>query len=112
MNVVGSPGFSNSTNAIGGSIPGILPASASIGNRNSVPGIGVSPSLGNPGSRITSSAGNLGGIGRSISSGGGLSIPGLTSRLNLNTNSGSGNLGVQGSNRLMGGMLQQGMNLH
>nr|GEW64904.1 probable NOT transcription complex subunit VIP2 isoform X1 [Tanacetum cinerariifolium] len=82
MSVVGSPGFSS----------------------------GVSPILGNPGSRITGSTGNIGGgssIGRSMSSGGGLSIPGLTSRLNLNTNIGSGNLGVQGSNRLMGGMLQQ-----
>ncbi|KVI11975.1 NOT2/NOT3/NOT5-like protein [Cynara cardunculus var. scolymus] len=110
MSVVGSPGFSSGTNAIGGSIPGILPTSAAISNRSSVPGVGVSPILGNPGSRITSSAGNIGGgssIGRSISSGGGLSMPGLASRLNLNTNSGSGNLGVQGSNRLMGGMLQQ-----
>ncbi|KAI3772409.1 hypothetical protein L6452_03595 [Arctium lappa] len=111
MSVVGRPGFSSGTNAIGGSIPGILPTSAAISNRSSVPGVGVSPILGNPGSRITSSAGNIGGggssIGRSISSGGGLSMPGLASRLNLNTNTGSGNLGVQGSNRLMGGMLQQ-----
>ncbi|GJU06378.1 probable NOT transcription complex subunit VIP2 isoform X1 [Tanacetum coccineum] len=111
MSVVGSPGFSSGTNAVGGSIPGILPTTASISNRNSISGVGVSPILGNPGSRITGSAGNIGGgnsIGRSMSSGGGLSIPGLNSRLNLNTNSGSGNLGMQGSNRLMGGMLQQG----
>ncbi|KAI3742470.1 hypothetical protein L1987_60153 [Smallanthus sonchifolius] len=113
MNVVGTPGFSGGTNAITGSIPGVLPTSAPISNRNSIPGIGVSPVLGNPGSRITSSAGNIGSggsggsIGRSLSSGGGLSIPGLASRLNLNTNSSSGNLGVQGSNRLMGSMLQQ-----
>ncbi|PWA38482.1 putative NOT transcription complex subunit VIP2 [Artemisia annua] len=110
MSVVGSPGFSSGSNAVGGSIPGILPTSAAISNRNSISGVGVSPILGNPGSRITGSTGNIGGgssIGRSMSSGGGLSIPGLTSRLNLNTNSGSGNISVQGSNRLMGGMLQQ-----
>ncbi|KAI3801445.1 hypothetical protein L1987_29550 [Smallanthus sonchifolius] len=110
MNVVGTPGFSGGTNAITGSIPGILPTFAPISNRNSIPGVGVSPVLGNPGSRITSSAGNIGSggnIARSLSSGGGLSIPGLASRLNLNTNNSSGNLGVQGSNRLMGGMLQQ-----
>ncbi|XP_076934867.1 putative NOT transcription complex subunit VIP2 [Bidens hawaiensis] len=110
MSVVGNPGFSSGANAISGSIPGILPTSAPISNRNSIPGVGVTPVLGSLGSRITSSTGNIGGgggIGRSLSSGDGLSIPGLTSRLNLNTNSGSGNLGVQGSNRLMGGMLQQ-----
>ncbi|KAK9055403.1 hypothetical protein SSX86_026486 [Deinandra increscens subsp. villosa] len=110
ISVVGTPGFNSGANAISGSIPGILPTSSPISNRNSIPGVGVSPLLGNPGSRIASSAGNIGrggGIGRSLSSGGGLSIPGLASRLNLNTNSGSGNLGLQGSNRLMGGMLQQ-----
>ncbi|KAI3678398.1 hypothetical protein L6452_37688 [Arctium lappa] len=110
MGVVGSPGFSNSTNAVGGSIPGILPTSATINNRNAVPGVGASPLLGNSGPRITSSAGNIvggGSVGRSINPGGGLSIGGLSSRLNLTANSGSGNVGVQGSNRLMGGMLQQ-----
>ncbi|KAI3507807.1 hypothetical protein L1887_22802 [Cichorium endivia] len=113
MGVVGGPGYSSSTNAVGGSIPGILPTSAAIGNRNSIPGVGgvgVSPMLGNSGPRITSSTGNIvggGNIGRNINSGGGLSIPGLSSRLNLNTNSGSGNVNLQGSNRLMGGMLQQ-----
>ncbi|XP_024157365.1 probable NOT transcription complex subunit VIP2 isoform X2 [Rosa chinensis] len=67
--------------------------------------------LGNAGPRITSSMGNMvggGNIGRSISSGGGLSVPGLTSRLNLSGNSGSGSLTVQGQNRLMGGVLPQG----
>ncbi|XP_057480594.1 probable NOT transcription complex subunit VIP2 isoform X2 [Actinidia eriantha] len=108
MNVIGSPGFSSSTNGVGGSIPGILPTSAVVGNRSGVPGLGVSPILGNTGPRITSSIGNIsvGNIGRSMSSGGGLSVPGLASRLNLTANSGSGNLSVQGPNRLSG-MLQQ-----
>ncbi|KAL6979253.1 putative NOT transcription complex subunit vip2 [Sarracenia purpurea var. burkii] len=108
MSVVGSPGYSSSTNGVGGSIPGILPTSAAIGNRSAVPGLGVSPILGNAGPRINSSVGNIvggGNIGRSMSSGGGLSVPGLGSRLNLTANSGSGNLSVQGSNRL--GVLQQ-----
>ncbi|GJS21515.1 hypothetical protein Tco_0450147 [Tanacetum coccineum] len=51
----------------------------------------------NPGSGITGSARKiraLRAIGRSMSSGGGLSIPCLTSILNLNTNSGFGNLNV------------------
>ncbi|KEH39407.1 probable NOT transcription complex subunit VIP2 isoform X3 [Medicago truncatula] len=109
ISVVGNPGFSNNTNGVAGSIPGILPSSAAIGNRNAVPGLGVSPILGNAGPRITSSMGNMvggGNIGR-ISSGG-LSIPGLASRLNLNGNSGSGGLGVQGQNRMMSGVLPQG----
>ncbi|XP_057978877.1 probable NOT transcription complex subunit VIP2 isoform X2 [Malania oleifera] len=110
ISVVGSPGYSSSTNGVGGSIPGILPTSATIGNRNAVPGLGVSPILGNAGPRMASSVGNIvggGSIGRSISSGGGLSIPGLASRLNLSSNSGSGNINVQGPNRLMSGVLQQ-----
>ncbi|GKC72411.1 transcription regulator NOT2/NOT3/NOT5-like protein, partial [Tanacetum coccineum] len=60
--------------------------------------VGLSPILGNPGSRITGSAGNIGGhsrIERSMSFEGVLSIPYLTSRLNLNTNSGFGNLSMQ-----------------
>ncbi|CAK9169562.1 unnamed protein product [Ilex paraguariensis] len=110
MNVVGSPGFSSSTNGVGGSIPGILPNSAAIGSRSAVAGLGVSPILGNAGPRMTSSVGNMAGggnIGRSMSSGGGLSVPGLTSRLNLSANSGSGNLSLQGPNRLMSGVHQQ-----
>ncbi|BFG34246.1 hypothetical protein CerSpe_205200 [Prunus speciosa] len=74
-------------------------------------GLGVSPILGNAGPRITSSMGNMvggGNIGRSISSGGGLSVPGLASRLNLSGNSGSGSLTVQGQNRLMSSVLPQG----
>ncbi|XP_039017335.1 probable NOT transcription complex subunit VIP2 isoform X3 [Hibiscus syriacus] len=74
-------------------------------------GLGVSPILGNAGTRITSSLGNMvggGNIGRSISSAGGLSVPGLASRLNLSANSGSGSLSVQGQNRLMSGVLPQG----
>ncbi|KAJ8768770.1 hypothetical protein K2173_023674 [Erythroxylum novogranatense] len=111
VSVVGNPGFSSNTNGVGSSIPGILPTSAAIGNRNVVPGLGVSPILGNAGPRITSSMGNMiggGNIGRNIGSGGGLSLPGLTSRLNLSSNSGSGSLGVQVQNRLMGGVLPQG----
>ncbi|GFS30658.1 NOT2 / NOT3 / NOT5 family [Actinidia rufa] len=85
---------------------------AAIGNRSAVPGLGVSQILGNAGPRITSSVGNIvgvGNIGRNMSSGGGLSVPGLASRLNLTANSGSGNLNVQGPNRLMSGVLQQGI---
>ncbi|XP_022947131.1 probable NOT transcription complex subunit VIP2 isoform X2 [Cucurbita moschata] len=111
MSVVGNPGFSSSTNAVGGSIPGILSSSAGIGNRNAVPGLGGSPILGNVGPRITSSMGNMvsgGNIGRSITTGGGLSLPGLASRLNLGANNGSGSLSVQGQNRLMSGALPQG----
>ena len=48
--------------------------------------------------------GNIGRI-----SPGGLSVPGLASRLNLSGNAGSGGLGVQGQNRLMSGVLPQGM---
>ena len=73
--------------------------------------MGVSPILGNAGPRITSSMGNMvsgGNIGRSITTGGGLSLPGLASRLNLGANSGSGSLTVQGQNRLMSGVLPQG----
>ncbi|KAL3850724.1 hypothetical protein ACJIZ3_012606 [Penstemon smallii] len=108
MNVVGNQGYSSSSNGVGGSIPGVLPTSAAIGNRTTVPGLGVNPVMGNAGPRLTSSVGNIvggGNIGRNISSGG-LSMPGL-SRLNLTGNSGSGNLNVQGQNRLMGGVLQQ-----
>lgn len=107
---VGSPAFSSSTNGVGGSISGINPSSAGISNRMPVPGLGVSPILGNAGPRITSSMGNIvggGNIGRSITSGG-LSVPGLQSRVNLTTNSGSGSLNVQGTNRLKSGVLQQG----
>ncbi|OIW08599.1 hypothetical protein TanjilG_03275 [Lupinus angustifolius] len=101
---VGNPGFGSSTNGVGGSIPGTLPTSAAIGNRNAVPGLGVSQFLGNAGPQITSSVGNMvgGNIGRN---GGGLSMPGFASRLNLSTNSGSGGLGVQGQSRLMSGVL-------
>lgn len=110
MSVIGNQGYSSSGNGVGGSIPGILPTSAAIGNRTSVSGLGVSPVLGNAGPRITSSMGSIvggGNIGRNISSGGGLSVPGLASRFTLTGNSGSGNLNVQGQNRLMSGMLQQ-----
>ncbi|KAM3303440.1 putative NOT transcription complex subunit VIP2 isoform X1 [Capsicum chacoense] len=110
MGVVGNAGYSNNASGVGGSIPGILPTSAGIGNRSSVPGLGVSQILGNAGPRMTNSVGNIvggGNIGRSISSGAGLSVPGLASRLNMNANAGSGNLNVQGPNRMMSGVLQQ-----
>ena len=91
-------------------MPGINPNSSGISNRIPVPGLGVNPILGNAGSRITSSMGNISGgsIGRSITSGG-LSVPGLASRVNLSSNSGSGSLNVQGTNRLKSGVLQQGI---
>ncbi|VFQ98139.1 unnamed protein product [Cuscuta campestris] len=104
LSVMGNTGYSSNTNGVGGSIPGILPTSGAIGNRNAVPGLGVSPVP-----RMSSSVGNIVGgsnMGRNISSGV-LSVPGLASRLNLNSNSGSGNLNIQGSNRLMSGSLQQ-----
>lgn len=87
---------------------GILRTSSTIGNCLTVTGLGVSPILGNAGSRITSSMGNMvggGTMGRTLSSGGGLSIPSLGSRLNMSVNSGSGNIG---QNRMMGGVLPQG----
>ena len=62
--------------------------------------------------RVSGSMGSMvgsGSIGRNISSGGGLSVPGLTSRLNMSTNTGSGSLGVQGPTRLSSGVLQQGI---
>lgn len=111
ISVVGSPPFSSSMNGVGGSIPGIPPTSASLGNRNAVPGLGVSPILGNTGPRLTNSIGNMVGasnVARNISSGGGLGVPALASRVNLGANSGSGGLNIQGPSRLMSGVLQQG----
>ncbi|XP_020113985.1 probable NOT transcription complex subunit VIP2 isoform X2 [Ananas comosus] len=111
MGVVGNPAFSSGMNSIGGSIPGISSSSGTGGNRNSVPGMGVSPMLGNLGQRITSSVGNMGNmigganIGRNVS--GGLSVPNIASRMNLAANTGTGTLNIQGSNRLISGMLQQ-----
>ncbi|KAL5982785.1 putative NOT transcription complex subunit vip2 [Asimina triloba] len=115
LSVVGSPAYSSSMNGVGGSIPGIPPTSAAVGNRSAVPGMGVSPILGNAGPRITSSMGNMvggGNMGRNISSGGGLAVPGLASRVNLTANSGSGGLGVQGPSRLMSGVLPQAVEIY
>lgn len=109
MNVGGGPAFSSSTN-IGGTIQGLSSNLGTSGSRNSVPGMSVSPALGNLGPRITNSVGNIVGgsnIGRNISSGG-LSVPSIASRMNFTGNAGSGNLNVQGSNRMMNGLLQQG----
>lgn len=110
MNVGGSPVFSSSMNAIGGSIQGLSSNLANVGNRNSATGLAASPVLGNLGPRITNSVGNIVGgsnIGRSVSSAG-LSMPSIASRMNLSGISGSGALSIQGSNR-MSSMLQQGI---
>ncbi|KAF0914314.1 hypothetical protein E2562_028200 [Oryza meyeriana var. granulata] len=109
MNVGGGPAFSSSLN-IGGTIQGLSSNLGAGGSRNSVPGMSVSPALGNLGPRITGSVGNIVGgsnIGRNISSGG-LSVPSIASRMNLSGNVGSGGLNVQGSSRIMSGILQQG----
>ncbi|XP_062220494.1 probable NOT transcription complex subunit VIP2 isoform X1 [Phragmites australis] len=108
MNVGAGPAFSSSMN-IGGTIQGLSSNLGNVGSRNSVPGMSVSPGLGNLGPRITSSVGNVVGgsnIGRNLSSGG-LSVPSIASRMNLSGNTGSGSLNVQGSNRMMNGLLQQ-----
>ncbi|KAL9679354.1 hypothetical protein QQ045_017212 [Rhodiola kirilowii] len=109
LNLVGSHGYSTSTNGIGGTIPGVLPASATSNNRSTIPGMGVSSMLNNTGQRIASSMGNMvgaGSVGRSISSGGVINIPGHVSRLSLSANSSTGSLNIAGSNRLMGGLQQ------
>nr|GEU79521.1 hypothetical protein [Tanacetum cinerariifolium] len=96
-----------STNAVGGLIMGILPTSAVISNFYSW----VVSNFRKSWLSDYGSAGNIGGrssVERSMRSGGGFLVPCLTSRLNLNTNSGFGNLSVQGSKKLMAGMLQQG----
>uniref|UniRef100_A0A0D9VYP7 NOT2/NOT3/NOT5 C-terminal domain-containing protein n=1 Tax=Leersia perrieri TaxID=77586 RepID=A0A0D9VYP7_9ORYZ len=109
MNAGGGSAFSSSLN-IGGTIQGLSSNLGAGGSRNSVPGMSVSPGLGNLGPRITGSVGNIVGgsnIGRNISSGG-LSVPSIASRMNLGGNVGSGSLNVQGSSRMMNGILQQG----
>ncbi|KAJ1281332.1 hypothetical protein BS78_04G298100 [Paspalum vaginatum] len=108
MNVGAGPAFSSSMN-IGGNIQGLSSSLGTGGSRNSVPGMSVSPSLGNLGPRITSSVGNIVGgsnIGRNINSGS-LSVPSIASRMNLSGNTGSGSLNVQGSSRMMNGLLHQ-----
>ncbi|RCV08631.1 hypothetical protein SEVIR_1G349000v4 [Setaria viridis] len=108
MNVGAGPAFSSSM-SIGGNIQSLSSSLGAGGSRNSVPGMSVSPSLGNLGPRITSSVGNIVGgsnIGRNISSGG-LSVPSIASRMNLSGNAASGSLNVQGSSRIMNGLLQQ-----
>lgn len=109
INAVGGPAaFSSSIGGAGGSIPGINSSSGVISNRNSIANLGVSPILGNTGPRITGSMGNIVGanMGRNISSSG-LTIPGLVARSNLSGSS-SNPLNIQGTNRLKGGVLQQG----
>ncbi|KAF7081742.1 hypothetical protein CFC21_085652 [Triticum aestivum] len=106
MNVGGGQAFSSGMN-MGGTIQGLSSNLGTSGNRNSVPG---NPALGNLGPRITSSAGNIVGgsnIGRNISSGG-LSVPSISSRIDFSGNAASGRLNVQGSNRMMNGLIPQG----
>ncbi|KAH0465697.1 hypothetical protein IEQ34_005800 [Dendrobium chrysotoxum] len=108
ISIVGSPAFSSSLNGVGGSLPGISSNSVISSNRNSVPGMGTSPILGNISSRTANSLGNIvngGNMGRSISTSG--ALPALASRGNFGGNIGSGSLNLQGTNRLMGSMLQQ-----
>jgi CCR4-NOT transcription complex subunit 2 len=109
MNVGGGQAYSSGMN-IGGTIQGLSSNLGNSVNRNSVPGMSASPALGNLGPRITSSVGNIVGgsnIGRNMSSGG-LSVPSIASRMNFGGNTGSGSLNVQGSNRMMTGLLPQG----
>ena len=106
MNVGGGQAFSSGMN-MGGTIQGLYSNLGTSGNRNSVP---VNPALGNLGPRITSSVGNIVGgsnIGRNISSGG-LSVPSISSRIDFSGNAASGRLNVQGSNRMMNGLILQG----
>ncbi|AQK56182.1 probable NOT transcription complex subunit VIP2 isoform X2 [Zea mays] len=107
MNFGAGPAFSSSMN-IGGNIQGLSSGLGSGGNRNSVHGMPVSSSIGNSGQRI-SSVGNMvsaSNIGRNIGTGG-LSVPSIASRINLNGSGGSGSLNVQGSSRMMNGLLHQ-----
>lgn len=109
ISIVGSPAFSSSLNGVGGSIPGISSSSVVSSNRNSVPGMGTSPILGNVTSRTANTLGNIlngGNMGRSIGTGG-VGLPALASRGNFGGNIGSNSLNLQGTNRLMGSMLQQ-----
>lgn len=111
LNVVGTHTYSSSMNGVG-SVPGGS-ASGTVGNRGAIAGLGVSPLVGNAAPRISSSVGNLAGaggagsnLGRTLSSGGGLTPPGLTSRANLAPNNGTGNINIQGPGRPMSGVLQ------
>lgn len=111
LNVLGTHTYSSSMNGVG-SVPGGS-ASGTVGNRGAIAGLGVSPLVGNAAPRISSSVGNLAGaggagsnLGRTLSSGGGLTAPGLTSRANLAPNNGTGNINIQGPGRPMSGVLQ------
>lgn len=111
LNVVGTHTYSSSMNGVG-SVPGGS-ASGAVGNRGAIAGLGVSPLVANTAPRISSSVGNIAGgngsgsnLGRTLSSGGGLTAPGLTARINLTSNNGTGNMNVQGPGRPMSGVLQ------
>ncbi|XP_020577018.1 probable NOT transcription complex subunit VIP2 [Phalaenopsis equestris] len=109
ISIVGSPAYSSSLNAVSGSLPGIYSNSIVSSNRNSVPGMSTSPILGNVTSRTANSLSNIangGNVGRNISTTG-AALPALASRGNFGGNIGAGSLNLQGTNRLMGSMLQQ-----
>eukprot|EP00250_Pteridium_aquilinum_P014007 c21716_g1_i1 orf=34-1839(-) len=108
----GSSGYSNSLNGAVTSVSGQSPGSGAVNNRAAVSGLGVSPSMiGSAGPRITSSASSMisgavgGGLGRTMNSGAGLSIPSFSgSRLGSNVSG----LSMQGPGRPSSNVLQQG----
>ncbi|KAI5073467.1 hypothetical protein GOP47_0011480 [Adiantum capillus-veneris] len=99
----GSGAYSSSLNGTVTSVSGASPNSAALNNRAAVPGLGVSPSMiGGAGPRITNTATSMmsgavgGGLGRTMNSGAGLSIPSFSgSRLGSNVSG----LGMQGPGR-------------
>ena len=99
MNVGGGQAFSSGMN-MGGTIQGLYSNLGTSGNRNYVPG---NPALG---PRITNIV-SRSNIGINISSGG-LSVPIISSHIDFRVNAASGRLNVQGSNRMMHGLILQG----
>lgn len=107
----GGGAYSSSLNGAVTSVSGPSPGSGVVNNRAAVPGLGVSPSMiGGAGPRITSSASSMisgavgGGLGRTMNSGAGLSIPSFSgSRLGSNVSG----LGMQGPGRPSSNVLQQ-----
>ncbi|VAI13971.1 unnamed protein product [Triticum turgidum subsp. durum] len=100
MNVGGGQAFRSGMN-MGGTIQGLSSNLGTSGNRNYVPG---NPALG---PRITNIV-SRSNIGINISSGG-LSVPIISSHIDFRVNAASGRLNVQGSNRMMHGLILQGM---
>ena len=99
MNVGGGQAFRSGMN-MGGTIQGLSSNLGTSGNRNYVPG---NPALG---PRITNIV-SRSNIGINISSGG-LSVPIISSHIDFRVNAASGRLNVQGSNRMMNGLILQG----